>query len=277
MEREVMIHFFLRISIPVFFGLATWQYWIYFKDQQPENKKRARLFYGSGLFLLTLLLFIFAVDLNHIPIAGPFQAVAVFMWFFAILNRIVIIKDRSYSLGVFHSGILFLLLTISMIFIKNIQTLPSILQNVYFEIHVVLNLIGYAALSLSFIASLMYELLYHEIKSTRLGFFYERLPALSYLERQFTNSFIIGFVFFTVGIIVAVFTGKVVWGVYWLWDPKIVSAAITWLIYAFMTFSKYRLNWQGNRLAVLSLSGYGWILFSILIINTVFTNIHTFR
>ena len=105
------------------------------------------------------------------PLADAFQALSVFMFIFAILNKIIVRVDKDYSLGFLYSGILFVLQGIAVLFISENTALPNILKDVTFEIHVIFNLIGYAAFSSAFLIATMYLFLTHEIKSDKMGFF----------------------------------------------------------------------------------------------------------
>jgi ABC-type transport system involved in cytochrome c biogenesis permease subunit len=60
-------------------------------------------------------------------------------------------------------------------------------------------------------------------------------------------------------------------------DPKFVAVGLTWLIYAFHLFSRRTGGWQGKRVAVISLFGFGWVLFSFLAVSLVFSKVHQFQ
>ncbi len=268
---------FLRVLGPVSYAISAYFYFKYFKSQNEKELRPARLSFVFGLILHTVFLVMLSVEKGHLPLNDPFQAITTFIWFFAVLNRIVIVKERSYALGVFHAGIIFILHSIAMLFIEVSAPTPEILKNLYFEVHVIFNLLAYAAFSLSFLSGLMYVLLFHEIKSTHLGYFYERLPSLSFLEKKIHLSLALGFVFNSFGIVLGAITGKTAWGTYWSWDPKLIAVLISWLIFGLALLGKKKLNWPGNRLAYFSIIGYSWIIFSMLVINNYFSKLHSFH
>jgi ABC-type transport system involved in cytochrome c biogenesis permease subunit len=266
----------IRIISPLSYLVATIFYWRYFADRRSQDQHIARYAESAAMVIHTTILIILGLGLGHVPLAGAFQALTTFMWFFAILNKLLIHEGREYTLGFFQTAVLFIIQSIAMIFINVYTPLPAILQNIFFEIHVLLNLIGYASFSSAFLAGMMYLLLYHEIRGSHLGYFYDRLPSLAYLEKLNYRALLIGFIFNTAGIIVGVITGKTAWGIYWTWDPKLIAVAIAWLIYALAVLGRYSFHWKGNRLAYLSIIGFAWILFSMLIINNYFSKIHSF-
>jgi len=265
-----------RIISPLSYLIAAFFYWRYFADRRHKDQHLARYTESAALVIHTSLLVILSIGSGHVPLAGAFQALTTLMWFFAILNKLLIHEGREYTLGVFQTAVLFLMQTLAMIFIDVHAPLPDILHNLYFEIHVLLNLIGYAAFSSAFLAGIMYLLLYHEITGNHLGYFYDRLPPLAYLEKLNYRALLIGFLFNTVGIIIGVITGKTAWGLYWTWDPKMIAVAVAWIIYGIAIIGMHYLNWKGNRLAYLSIIGFAWILFSMLIINSFFSKVHSF-
>lgn len=272
-----MVFLSLRILSPLMYLISAIFYYRFFTERRDIYKRYARLGDGVALLLHSFILIYLTWDSGHLPLADAPQAITSFMWFFAILNKIYIREKKEYSLGIFHTSIVFILLAIAMLFIDPQAEMPVILQNVSFEIHVIVNLIAYASFSSAFLAGIMYSLLFHEFRGNRLGYFYERLPSLSYLEKLNFRALLIGFVLNLLGIVLGIFTGKTAWGTYWAWDPKLTAVLIGFMIYAVALLGHLNLRWQGNRLAYLSITGFIWILFSMLIINNYFSTIHSFN
>jgi ABC-type transport system involved in cytochrome c biogenesis permease subunit len=237
----------------------------------------ANVLNNVAVFVHLLFLIVLTIESGHVPLAGAFQAMSTFMFFFAILSRIIAPDSKDYSLGLFNTSLLFILQLISALYISPITEISEILKDVFFEVHVILNLIGYAAFSSAFLLSLMYLLLFYEIKSDKLGYFYDRLPSLAYLEKLNQRAITIGFIFSTLGILSGAFTGMYAWGKFWAWDPKLISAIITWLIYGIGLMGSYRYGWHGKKIALLSFFCFLLILFSMLVITQYFSGIHSFN
>ena len=87
-------------------------------------------------------------------------------------------------------------------------------QRVFYH-HVSAAWVGYLALIVAFVASVIY-LLRGERRWDRL--------ALSSIE--------IGLVFMTGGIITGSIWAKATWGVWWTWEPRLTTSAVLWVIYA---------------------------------------------
>jgi heme exporter protein C len=111
-----------------------------------------------------------------------------------------------------------------------------------FYFHVPAAWVGYLALFVSFVASLLY-LRGRESRWDRL--------ALSSAE--------IGLVFITEGIITGSFWAKATWGVWWTWEPRLTTSAVLWAIYASYLTLRRAMEEQGRRqrvAAVYSVLGF---------------------
>jgi len=268
---------FLKIISPLSYLLSAIFFYIYFNQRDELHLKKARFLDHAAILIHAIFLIVLTLQTGYLPLADAFQALSVFMFIFAILNKIIVREDKDYSLGFFYSGILFVLQGVSVLFISENTILPSILQDVTFEIHVIFNLIGYAAFSSAFLLATMYLFLIHEIKSDKMGFFYDRLPSLAYMEHLNYNAIQIGFIFNSIGILLGSYIAMSAWGTFWAWDPKLTSALMAWVLYLTAIIGKVHYHWHGRRIAQISLLGFIWILFSMLIITQFFSGIHSFR
>jgi len=271
-----MYYTILKIISPLFYLFAALYFFKYFSMGDLKNLQKAKVFDRIAIVLHFLFLISLTIKSGHLPLAGAFQALTSFLFVFAILNKVITPENKDYSLGFFNSGLLFVLQVISVSFISPNTVLPEILKDVVFEVHVILNLIGYAAFSSVFLVSFMYLLLFYEIKSNKLGYFYDRLPSLAYLEQLNRRALTIGFIFNTLGIFSGAFTGIYAWGHFWAWDPKLISALIAWLIYGIVLLGNYKYGWSGKRIAYISFFCFLWIIFSMLIVTQYFSGVHAF-
>ena len=247
-----MITLFRWLS-PLAYLLSAVYFYRFFSTRRQAYLGFARKLDWFAILIHFLFLAFLAIRSGHLPLAGAFQAISTFMLFFAVLNKIIVPENKDYSLGFFYSGLLFLLQALSMFYISEATVLPAVLEDVFFEVHVVLNLIGYAAFSSSFLVSFVYLLLFHEINGRSLGYFYDRLPSLAYLETTNIRAIFIGFIFSSAGIISGAFTGIYAWGKFWAWDPKLIAALFAWMVYGFILIGNYKLKWSGKIIAIIEL------------------------
>ncbi|MFQ5789701.1 MAG: cytochrome c biogenesis protein CcsA, partial [Acidobacteriota bacterium] len=67
-----------------------------------------------------------------------------------------------------------------------------------------------------------------------------------------------------------------VYGTYWKWDPKLAVTFIAWAIYSICVAAGRLWGWSARRIAFVSLAGFAVILFSLVVVNLLFTSFHDF-
>lgn len=115
------------------------------------------------------------------------------------------------------------------------------LQRVFY-FHVPSAWVGYLALFVSFVASLLF-LYRRDRKWDRLAY----------------SSVEIGLIYITQGIITGSIWAKATWGVWWTWEPRLTTSAVLWAIYASYLTLRRAMEDQGRRArisAVYSILGF---------------------
>jgi ABC-type transport system involved in cytochrome c biogenesis permease subunit len=143
-----------------------------------------------------------------------------------------------------------------------------------FALHVTLAILAYAAFTFSFVLSILYLIQDRQIRRHRTGLLFARLPALEVIGRMNRSSVTIGLAALVVSLVLGAFWAEVVWSS--LADPKVEWAVITLVVYGFLLWMDRR-GWEGPRVAVLSILGFGVVLFSYTIVNLYFSRAHSFR
>jgi ABC-type transport system involved in cytochrome c biogenesis permease subunit len=253
-------------------------FWFYLQGfrKREYTQRRTTGILGAAVVLHTVLLVLISMKTGHLPLAGVFIVISVFAYLLAVLYLLIeyTIRERSFGIFVlpFVTG-LQILASLAMDFSK---PFPEVLQNLFFEVHVLSMLIGYAGFALSFIASIMYIILFHEIQSKHLGYYYSRLPSLKFLDIFSTRTVTIGLIFMTTGILMGVYNSWQVWQTLWPRDPKMTAVLINWLIYAFLLGARKGLSWEANKTSYVSIIGFISILISFIIVSSMFSDIHSF-
>jgi len=120
--------------------------------------------------------------------------------------------------------------------------------------HIVLIFTGYAALLVSFGASLLYLLQERRLKSKKPTSLISFLPALEVIDQIGYRSLLLGFPFMTLGLIsgsVVAITTPAIGRVDFL-DPKILLSVLMWAVYMIMVFTRWNSGWRGRRAAILA-------------------------
>ena len=122
------------------------------------------------------------------------------------------------------------------------------MRNTWLTVHIVLVLLGIAALLLTAVASLLYLFQERELKAKKPRKFYYRLPALGTLDDLISKSMGVGFVLMTLAVIagstwalhrVARPTGSASPNIAFPFSP----GEFTWL----MVFLRTTAGWRGRR------------------------------
>ena len=118
--------------------------------------------------------------------------------------------------------------------------------------HIILIFTGYAALVLSFGASLLYLLQERRLKSKKPTSLISFLPALEVIDQIGYRSLLLGFPFMTLGLITGSVVAVTTYGRMDFLDPKILLSVLMWAVYMVMVFTRWNSGWRGRRAAVLA-------------------------
>jgi ABC-type uncharacterized transport system permease subunit len=121
--------------------------------------------------------------------------------------------------------------------------------------HIALIFTGYAALVLSFGASLLYLIQERSLKGKRPGIL-SRLPALEVIDEIGFRSLLLGFPFMTLGLIAGTVVAQSTYGRIDLLDPKILLSILMWAVYLVLLFTRWSAGWRGRRAAYLAAGAF---------------------
>ena len=125
--------------------------------------------------------------------------------------------------------------------------------------HIALIFTGYAALILSFGASLLYLVQERALKSKQPGVL-ARLPALEVIDEIGFRSLLLGFPFMTLGLVAGTVVAQSTFGRVDLLDPKILLSILMWAVYLILLYTRWSAGWRGRRAAYLAASAFGFSL-----------------
>jgi ABC-type transport system involved in cytochrome c biogenesis permease subunit len=112
---------------------------------------------------------------------------------------------------------------------------------------------GYAALFLSFGASLLYLIQARSLKSKQPGGgVLARLPALEVIDEIGYRALLLGFPFMTVGLICGAVVASAKFGPVYFRDPKVVLSVLMWAVYMLLLYTRWNSGWRGRRAAYLA-------------------------
>ncbi len=122
--------------------------------------------------------------------------------------------------------------------------------------HISLILTGYAALILSFSASLLYLFQERALKSKKPSGLLSRLPALQVTDEIGFRSLLIGFPFMTLGLAAGMVIAQASFGRVDFRDAKILLSLLMWAVYLILLYTRWSAGWRGRRAAFLAASTF---------------------
>ncbi len=233
----------------------------------------------SGLLLVGFLIHWFALyagarAVHMVPYHDLPASMSFFAWVVVLSYGILVLRHRESSTGPFLIPIALLFLGASFLAHPTAGPKDPKLTGPLFAFHVTLALVGYAALSISFVLAQLYLIQNKQIRRRKLGLFFSRLPALDVLARLHHTSVAIGVLALSGATVLGLTWAKINWGTFW--DPKALFTFLIIGVYLFTLFPR-GLGWGGKKIALLSVSGFMAVLFSYTIVNLFISKGHTFR
>jgi ABC-type uncharacterized transport system permease subunit len=267
----------LQVLLPFLYAALVVVYGIAFFSSAPALDK----FKHPALIVVIVLHFLYlggrTVLFDHPPITSLFEIMTLLAACIGTAYLYLEFRTRVHNTGLFILSLALVFQTISSLFIRDLLVIPEYLHSLLLGFHVSTAIMGYTALSISAVYGLLYLMLYHEIKSSRFGIVYSRLPNLEMLESMSHRSEIFGFVMLTIAILVGVVWLPIVFKDISYLDPKLIGTIAIWFLYAVALMAKRRSGWQGRKTMIVSLVGFVFVFISMLVINLYLSSFHTFH
>jgi cytochrome c-type biogenesis protein CcsB len=269
MERLILIPTFSYI-------LSTAGYIAYLFFQKDRLQKIGYVLLFAGFLIHSFSIGYGFLQSGHLPVQNLHQTLSITGWAIAGMFLFFTYRFNLKVLGIYAAPLVAIVMTISMRLPAEgtVVQAKTLFSNIWLVSHVVIILIGEASFALACGAGLLYILQERAIKTKHHGFFFKRLPALELLDNIGYACIVVGFSLLTIGLITGFVYAKSLWGSFWSWDPKEVWSGIAWLIYAALLHGRLALGWRGRKTAIMSIIGFGILLFTFLGVNLLLTGHH---
>jgi ABC-type uncharacterized transport system permease subunit len=195
---------------------------------------------------------------QHCPITNLYQTLSMCSFLIVILYFVVAWRYKVEGLSLFVFPLVFVMSLVATMG-HPVDSWPnSALRTAWLTVHIVLVLLGYAALALTAIAALLYLFQEHELKSKRPGRFHNRLPALGTLDDMISRFMGLGFALMTLGVIAASTWAFIELKSAWITQPSIAISFFTWGMYLALVFLRVTAGWRGRKAAVMTVVVLGF-------------------
>lgn len=226
-------------------------------------RRRDQLFRPAlGTFALAAVFHLVSIVeqglVNHrCPITNFYETLSMCGFLVAVLFLFVHWRYRVASLAPFIFPLVFMMALVSSLG-KPVGGWSSLeVRNAWLTAHIVLVLLGYAALVFTAVAALLYLVQERQLKRKKSWGLSLRLPPLATLDELISKSMALGFVFITIAVIFGTTWAFVELKTEWLGHPKIIISFVTWGVYLAMVFFRVTAGWRGRKAALLAVVALG--------------------
>ncbi len=216
-----------------------------------------------------------SVRMNHLAVTTSPEALSFFALILVVTYLVIQVRLQLRILGSFVSPLAVIFMLTSSLLPANMIPQSGVLESGWVILHVSTLFLANALFALAFSVGVMYLLQERQIKNKSFGFLYSRLPSLERLDEINYYCLLFGFPLMTGGLIVGFSYASTVWRSPWTWDPKEVSALITWIIYAILLHERLTVGWRGRRAAWMAIFGFSAVLVTFLGVNLFLKGHHT--
>jgi ABC-type uncharacterized transport system permease subunit len=198
---------------------------------------------------------------NRCPINNFYEMLSMCAFLVVVFYLVAHFKYKLESLSVFIFPLVFVAALVATMGNPVSAWSSPVVRNTWLTVHIVLVLLGYAALLLTAVASVLYLFQERELKNKKPRKSYYRLPALGTLDDVISKGMAVGFVLITLAVIAGSTWGFIELKSAWISQPKIVISFITWGVYMALVFLRTVAGWRGRKAAIMivTVSGFAVI------------------
>ena len=230
---------------------------------------------GWGMHLAAIVTRGLSVDrwpwgnMYEFMVAITFTAVSAYL--------VLLVRQKVRFLGAFVMVAVVIGLGIATIWLyKDAGALVPALKSYWIAIHVSAAIVASGGFTVSFVATALYLLTARHESRGGESAFYDKLPKSLVFDRLSHRVIIFVFPIWTFAIIAGAIWADQAWGRYWGWDPKETWSFITFVVYAGYLHARATAGWKGQKAAIISLVGYGCLMFNLFGVNIFINGLHSY-
>ncbi len=195
---------------------------------------------------------------NRCPITNFYETLSMCAFLVVVVYLFVYWRYKLESLSVFIFPLVFVAVLVATMGNPVSAWSSPVVRDAWLTVHIVLVLMGYAALLLTAVASLLYLVQERELKAKKPRKIYYRLPALGTLDDLISKAMAVGFVLITLAVIAGSTWAFIELKSNWIEQPKIAISFFTWGIYMALVFLRTTAGWRGRKAAIMTVTVLGF-------------------
>lgn len=266
----------VNIILPVLYVLTFVAYLYNFIKGTKQFANSKRIFLFVTLLFHIFYLLIRTIEFNHPPITNVFEIFTVLAFSLSCSYFLLELFTDVRATGLFIIFFSIIFQVLSSAFIQDSFVVKEVLRNRLLGLHVISALLGYSGITISAVYGLLFWILYKEIKLSKFGIIFERLPSLEILENLSYYAAVIGFILLTIAIIIGIIWLPAAFPNFKFFDPKLVGTALIWLMYGIAITVRELGKLQGKKVIIFSIIGFIIAISSTILTNFLAKSFHSF-
>jgi ABC-type uncharacterized transport system permease subunit len=219
---------------------------------------------AAGAACHTLALFILGATLRRCPLGTLPEVLSAVAWASVLVALAVWWRFRAEILSLVVLPLAVIVLSISKVAPGVMLPVPETLRLPIGRFHIGSVVLGVAALTVSFGASLMYVIVDRALKSKRPAGYFRALPSLEKCDRIGLLSLMWAFPLLTLGIVTGAIYNESLTGSPWTWQARENLAILAWFILGIVVVARLGWGWRGRRAALLTICGFVLVFLRLL-------------
>jgi len=195
---------------------------------------------------------------NRCPIVNFYETLSMCAFLVVVLYLFIHWRYRLESLSVFIFPLVFVMALVATMGNPVTAWTSPVVRDAWLTVHIVLVLLGYAALLFTAVASVLYLFQEGQLKSKKPRKLYYRLPPLGTLDDLISKSMALGFVLMTLAVIAASTWAFIEHKEAWIRQPAIAISFFTWGTYMALVFLRTTAGWRGRKAAIMTVTVLGF-------------------
>jgi ABC-type transport system involved in cytochrome c biogenesis permease subunit len=224
-----------------------------------------------GWLVQTAYLADLGLSQRKLPVTTAFESLLVLSWILALIGLYLMVRaPRPVAVGVFVLPLVLALVLLAGRFASRTADWSEWPGATRFwgSVHGIFLLAGAVSSCVAFAAGLMYLVQTNRLKHKRRPRFGFALPSLEQSERLNRGAITLAFPLLTFGLLIGVVLELVarrgpMAGVSLRWDdPKVVSAGLMWLVFAFLLHARFQPALRGRGVMLLTILAFAFLVFT---------------
>ncbi|RJQ14995.1 MAG: hypothetical protein C4560_11140 [Nitrospiraceae bacterium] len=247
-------------TVALFYGACFFAGIAYILSLKERTGKALTLGLKITAVMHVFLVIFRAYEVRRLPLQTIYEAISLYVLLTVFICLYIQKKwDKVHLPGVAISGIAFLFSLYNLLD-RNPIAFTAFLkfQSKWFELHTCTAFLSYALFTVSFAI----ELCYIASGSKHLS------KVLVTADKQFYELrhrlIVIGFSSLTFSIYVGMLWAHELWGLYWIWEPKLIWTLIMWITYAIYLHARSIGKWKERPASAFNFLGFSSMLMAFL-------------